>query len=254
MRLAALLMTLCLGACSKGDRMQLWYWHHSYLVTEEALAKSEALVDRAAAAGYTGVALWDSSLVFLDQRGWDTTYLEQFINYAHNKGLTVMPAVLPYGHSDDILKQDWNWAEGQRVLGAKFRRDGDDLHYTPGPIVDLGDNRYLVEPWHQYRVTFQADARGPVGVVDSVDSHLTRLSDEAVLTPPSFPFNCAESSSLHVFGPGKFSMEGVALDHVFRREGCSDERSRASGILPRSFDGLLRRHACLRRGPRSLPH
>lgn len=202
MRATALALALCwLCGCAGHAPMQLWYWHHSYLVSAKALAESEALVDRAAAAGYTGVALWDSSLVFLDRPGWDTSYLEQFIAYAHGKGLVVMPAVLPYGHSDDILKQNPNWAEGQRVLGVKL----------PGTLIALGGNRFLVEPWHQYRVKFPATAVGSVGALDANDSREARLVDEAHAGATEFVFNSGPSTSVHVFGPGQFTLEEAAL-------------------------------------------
>ncbi len=215
-----LLLSITLGACGRrAEPMQLWYWHHTYLTTPEALKRSESLVDRAAAAGYTGLALWDSSLVFLEDPGWDTTYLAEFIAYAHAKGLVIMPAVLPYGHSDDLLKQNPNWAEGQRVARVKFRREGNALRHRPGPIFALGHDRFLVEPWHQYRVSFDGNAAGPVGAVDAEDSRLTRLSDDAPAGAAEFTFNSAGSGSVHVFGPGSFRLEEVALVHVLRREG-----------------------------------
>ena len=45
---------------------ELWYYHHSYLTNdEEASPKSKALIDKAAAAGYTGAVFWDSSFNFM---------------------------------------------------------------------------------------------------------------------------------------------------------------------------------------------
>jgi hypothetical protein len=206
MRVYALVLAMVwLCGCGRHEPMQLWYWHHSYLVSGKALADSEALVDRAAAAGYTGVALWDSSLVFLDRAGWDTKYLEKFVAYAHGKGLVVMPAVLPYGHSDDVLKDHPDWAEGQRVVGVKS---------TPGTLIALGNNRFLVEPWHQYRVKFAESAVGPVGALDASDSRLARLVDEANAGATEFVFNSAASATLHVFGPSRFVLEEVASTNV----------------------------------------
>jgi hypothetical protein len=209
--------------------MELWYWHHSYLVSDEALTRSEALADRAAAAGYTGLALWDSSLVFLERPGWDTGYLEQFIRYAHAKGLVVMPAILPYGHSDDILKQNPNWAEGQRVLGVKFRRVGGQFQHVPGPLIPMGKNRFALEPWHQYHVKFLENARGPVGAVDANDSSLARLVDEAHAGATEFTFNSAASDIVHVFGPTRFTIEETALENVVTREGAPRRIHNVSG-------------------------
>jgi hypothetical protein len=214
-------MALCLGACSNHSQpMELWYWHHSYLVTAKSLAESNALVDRAAAAGYTGVALWDSSLIFLDRPGWDTTYLEQFIAHARARGLAIMPAILPYGHSDDILKQNPNWAEGQRVKRVRFRRTGDRLQHIPGSLFPLEDNRFAVEPWHQYRLNFEKGATGPVGALDNADAHLVRLADEAHPGAEQFTFNSAASTVVHVYGPTAFTIQETALVEVQHREGA----------------------------------
>ncbi len=203
--------------------MELWYWHHSYLVSAEALAKSEALADRAAAAGYTGLALWDSSLTFLNEPDWPaerTAYLKAFIDYAHAKGLTVMPAILPYGHSDDVLKAHPDWAEGQRVTGVKFRRVRGELRLIATPPVALGEGRFLVETWHQYRVSFAENASGPVGAVDDENSHETRLDDVAHPGVSSFVFNSAGSTRIHVFGPAGFTLEQAEPTHVVRRAGA----------------------------------
>lgn len=108
------------------QKMELWYWHHSYLTSASAVQSSEALIDQAAAAGYTGLALWDTSINALNLPGWPTQnvdYLKQVIQYANAKGLKVMPLVAPYGHSGDVLRRNPNWAEGQRVTGTQLRVD-----------------------------------------------------------------------------------------------------------------------------------
>jgi hypothetical protein len=220
MRLAIAALALILGGCSRHEPLQLWYWHHSYLVSARALSESKALVDRAAAAGYTGLALWDSSLVFLSLPNWNTGYLEQLIAYAHVKGLVVMPAILPYGHSDDVLKQNPNWAEGQRVNAVKFRRDGDVLRHEKGPVIPLEHDHYIVEPWHQYLVSFPDNARGALGVLDADYPHALRLEDSARSGATTFVFNSAASTRVHVFGPARFAIEETALVNVVERDGA----------------------------------
>ncbi len=101
--------------------MELWYQQHSYLTSPQAVQQVEATISQAAAAGYTGVALWDSSLNVVNLPWWDLTYLRQVIAFAQSKGMKVMPAVFPYGYSNDILNQNPNLAEGQHVAGTRFQ-------------------------------------------------------------------------------------------------------------------------------------
>jgi hypothetical protein len=216
-----LAMTLLLTGCGRQQPMELWYWHHSYLATPAALQQSKALIDRAAAAGYTGMALWDSSLVFVSQSDWPyTAYLKEAIDYAHGKGLVVMPAILPYGHSDDVLKRNPDWAEGQRVLRVKFRRRGDALEHVPGAAIALGDGVFDVLPWHQYQISLPESARGWIGALDQTDPHKVRLDDEAHPGATLFTFNSQESGQVRIIAPAQYTVKEAALVHPVRREGA----------------------------------
>jgi hypothetical protein len=101
--------------------MELWYQQHSYVTSPQAVASVEATISQAAAAGYTGVVLWDSSLNVVNLPNWNLSYLQQVIAFARSKGMKVMPSVYPYGYSNDILNQDPNLAEGQHVAGTRFQ-------------------------------------------------------------------------------------------------------------------------------------
>jgi len=59
---------------------QLWYYHHSYLTNDEEVAKSKALIDKAAAAGYTGAVFWDSSFNFMSNPDWSFENEERMKN------------------------------------------------------------------------------------------------------------------------------------------------------------------------------
>lgn len=100
---------------------QLWYWHHSYLSPTNANepAHSEQLVDQAVAAGYTGLAFWDSSLTFVNRPGWDASKLQTVVQYARSKGLAVLASGAPVGYSNDMLQSDPNLAEGARIVGGQ---------------------------------------------------------------------------------------------------------------------------------------
>lgn len=120
----ALLSTALSAATNPGP--ELWYWHHSYLTNDRAVQSSEALIDRAVAAGYTGVAFWDSSFSFMSDSFWPAENVQQLrkvVAYAAAKGLKVMAPLAPFGFANDPLQANPNWAEAQRVIGAPFRVD-----------------------------------------------------------------------------------------------------------------------------------
>ena len=123
-------LSLVVILCSSGFREhgpQLWYWHHSYLATEEALVSTERRIDRASRAGYTGVVFWDSSFSFLSDSFWppeNVNRLRAALSYAAGKGLNVVATAVPFGFSNDALQENPNWAESQRVLASRFRVDG----------------------------------------------------------------------------------------------------------------------------------
>ncbi len=244
-----LLMLFCCG-CYEPARMELWYWHHSYLTTAESVAASKALIDRAARAGYTGLALWDSSWTFLSMPGWpdaNVSKLKEVVNYAVARGLRVMPVVAPYGHSNDVLKQHPNWAEAQRVTGTRFRVDntGRALIQVKGlnEIADVAPRalmtaRVNVEPWRQYHVhlavrthAFKGVAQLEVddGLSSRLDANLRPAPDQD-WTPLDYTFNSASSSSVLIraglFGAhngelqvARFAVEETALVYVIRRAG-----------------------------------
>jgi hypothetical protein len=101
---------------------QLWYYHNSYLSPTNASepAASEALIDQAVAAGYTGLAFWDSALTFANRPNWSTANLATVVQYAQSKGLAVLANAAPIGYSNDMLQSDMNQAEGAKIVGGQF--------------------------------------------------------------------------------------------------------------------------------------
>jgi hypothetical protein len=102
---------------------QLWYWHQSYLSTTNPAEPmhSEALIDQAVDAGYTGLALWDAACNHLNKPGFDPSMLQTVMQYAVAQGLQVLPDTAPFGYSNDgMLYEDGNLAEGMAVVGTQF--------------------------------------------------------------------------------------------------------------------------------------
>jgi hypothetical protein len=257
MKNVALLALLMLAGCARrGDpefrpeKMELWYWHHSYLVSPEAVRASEKRIDRAVRAGYTGVALWDSGLIFIGSPDWpprNAAYMREVTRYATARGLRVMPVVAPYGHSNDALIANPNWAEGQRVIGQRFQVAADgkrleqikslskNVNAGPRPFLVL---RLPVTPWRQYHVRFFRRTSGfhglaQIEISDGADNRL-----DANLNPPpdggwapvDYAFNSGGSKAVKIavgqFGPhtgelsiDRFFVEETALVYVLRRDG-----------------------------------
>jgi len=121
---------------------ELWYWHHSYLspTSSSEPAHSEMLIDQAAAAGYTGLAFWDSALTFANRPGWSTANLGTVVKYAMSKGMNVLAAGAPVGYSNDMLQSDPNLAEGARIVGGQFKVAGGALSAvnTLAPLTNPG--------------------------------------------------------------------------------------------------------------------
>ena len=246
-----ILILLCCCACRKAQQMELWYWHHSYLTTAESVVASKALIDRAARAGYTGVALWDSSWTFLTMPGWpaeNVSKLKEVVDYAVGRGLRVMPVVAPYGHSNDVLKQHPEWAEAQRVIGARFRVDDAGRRLIPVkglnecadvPQRPLITARVNVEPWRQYHVHLAVRTNGFQGLaqLEIDDGGASRLDANLHPAPGQdstaldYTFNSAGSPTVliraGVFGGhggelevSQFLIEETALVYVIRRAGA----------------------------------
>jgi len=107
--------------------LQLWYYHHSYLSNDDALQSSKVLVDKAVAAGYTGLCLWDSNVNFIgnDWSPYETEgRIGELLRYAAKKHLKTMLGPGLFGYSNEVLQANPNWAEGQRIVGAQFQVDG----------------------------------------------------------------------------------------------------------------------------------
>lgn len=71
------------------------------------------------------------------------------MEYAQSKGMQVMALDAPYGYSNEVLHVNPNWAEGMRVVGARFRVDSDQsLHFINTlPGVSNGGFESGIDDW-----------------------------------------------------------------------------------------------------------
>jgi hypothetical protein len=97
------------------------------LSNDDALQSSKALVDRAAKAGYNGMALWDSNVNTLGDEfaSYDTEgRIGELLKYAAKKNMRTLLGPGLFGYSNEVLQANPNWAEAQRVVGTEFQVDG----------------------------------------------------------------------------------------------------------------------------------
>jgi hypothetical protein len=109
-------------APSSPERFQYrWVYLMQNLQVEDNVPKVEAILRRAKAAGYNGIALADFKLNILDR-----VPERYFRNLARVKavadelGMDIYPAVAPFGYSSGILAHDPNLAEAIPVRDAAF--------------------------------------------------------------------------------------------------------------------------------------
>ena len=98
-----------------------WIYLQQNLQVTENLPKIEAILRRAAAAGYNGVVLADYKLNILD-RVPDHYFVnaERFKEICRELKLEIIPTVAGFGYSSGILAHDPNLAEGLPVRDAPF--------------------------------------------------------------------------------------------------------------------------------------
>jgi hypothetical protein len=158
--------------------MELWYQHSGYNTTDAAVQKSKELIDKAAAAGYTGALFWDSSFNMMGNPDWNPDNedrLKDVMNYAHKRHLKAIAEAAPFGWSNDVLAVNPNWAEAQRVVGTRFEvaPDGRSLKLVNSlPALVNGNFASGQTGWFDMgdsHVAVVANARGGTAAVTMVD-------------------------------------------------------------------------------------
>jgi hypothetical protein len=134
--LSALLLAL-----APQERIELperWVYVQTNLWVDKGVDELEALLRRAAKAGYTGLLLADSKLAKLDTM--DARYfrnVDRVKALAAELKLKVAPAVFHIGYSNSMLWHDPNLAEALPVRDALFVVKGGQARSEPDPAVAL---------------------------------------------------------------------------------------------------------------------
>lgn len=141
---------------------QMWLYCPTNLLVDENVAKLDDLWRRAATAGYTHVLLADSKFCRLeDMEARYFRNVDRVKALARELKLTLVPAVMPIGYSNDILSRDPNLVEALPVRDALFVVHGNIARYEPDPRVELkgGDFSDLSRwDWKDECVTADAGA------------------------------------------------------------------------------------------------
>lgn len=140
------------------------------LLVDTEVSRVESLIDRAAAAGYTGVVLADSKFCRLaDMPDTYFAHARRIRAAAEAKHIEIVPCVFPIGYSDDLLSRDPNLTEAMPVRDAVFVVKNNAATLQPEPAVSIpaGD---MSDPgawaFHDDNVTFEngvATSRDPRG-------------------------------------------------------------------------------------------
>lgn len=166
---------------------ELWLYLSTNLLVDENVAKAQALLQRAARAGYARVVLADVKLSRLDEVGERyVANVRRLLSTAREAKVRVVPAIFPIGYSEGLLHHDPNLAEALPARGVRFvvadgaaRVDAqaqallkpewkDDCwrEEAPGAWRCTAPNgnarvvfRVKVRPWHPYHLALSVETR-----------------------------------------------------------------------------------------------
>src|SRR5688572_392781 len=111
----------CLSPQEKTGPRDRWFYFPFDLREEKHVAKFEGLAARAQRAGYNAVLLEDPCFGKLPLMGEGYfRNVERVKAIAAKHGLSLIPALFQIGHSENLLAQDPNLAEGLPVRDALF--------------------------------------------------------------------------------------------------------------------------------------
>ena len=145
------------------------------------VARVNAILDRAKAAGYNGAVFADVKFGRLDDGSLIDaypSYLRAVLTHARNLGLTVLPATADFGYSESILWHDPDLAEGLPVRDEPYRAQGGRLlpDDTDAPRLPNPDFETLPAGGDTFPGWDYQDAPGAATFVDRAVRHGGRAS------------------------------------------------------------------------------
>lgn len=104
----------------KANPPQHWIWLMTNLLTDDGYNGSVKLMQRAAKAGYTGIAITDSKFAKAKFFPGHDVRLRAFRKACDEAKMQFVTCVAPMGYADELLANDPNLAEGMPVRDAVF--------------------------------------------------------------------------------------------------------------------------------------
>jgi hypothetical protein len=121
---------------TKAHALERWFYVSQNLWVDQNITNIVALMQRAAAAGYTHMLLSDSKFSRLSTM--DSHYFNNLATLkqtATNLNLEIVPAIFPVGYSNDILFNDPNLIEGLPVQNALLVVSNSIAEVQPDPPI-----------------------------------------------------------------------------------------------------------------------
>jgi hypothetical protein len=206
--LAAIVLTTALASnhAFAGERLsRRWLYLMTNLQVNENVPKAEALLQRAAKAGYNGVVLADYKLNVLD-RVPDHYFVNarQFKTAADKLDLEVIPAVAPFGYSEGILTHDPNLAEGLPARDVPLRVRGETAQIDSQLGDALPGGAFEQHRGHVFSGWDFQDEPGKMSFVDTTVKHggqsSLRFEEPAKNNPPSGNARVSKLLKVHPWG------------------------------------------------------
>jgi hypothetical protein len=131
-----LLLALFFATSNSASAFERWIYCAQNLWVDQNITNMTALMQRAAAAGYTHVLIADSKFSHLADM--DARYfrnVDTLKKTAQKLGLEIVPAVFPVGYSNDILYQNPNLVEGLPARDVPLIVSNGVVRVVPDPAI-----------------------------------------------------------------------------------------------------------------------
>lgn len=160
------------ASAQKPDLKYRWVYITSNFLVDANAVKVEALMRRAKAAGYNGVAIGDSKFSFLQRM--PKSYFDNVATVAKTAkdvGLELYPMLANPGWANDLLANDPNLAEGMPVKNALFVAKGGRADPVEEPKTGFQNGDFEAVQGEKMSGWSWQDAPGKATVADSQAVH-----------------------------------------------------------------------------------